>query len=328
MARLLSGWPGYRAGVEYTGSRWAHLPGARVHWVDFGGPDAPEALVVCVHGLGGAAVSWEGLAPLLTDRYRVLAPDLVGFGLTEPRGARADLGSNDALLTAYLSLVTAEHPGLPLVLVGHSMGGLLAARRAGAGAPTARRAGAEQPTTPVALALLDPALPDPHGHTRPLVRAFSRLYGLPLVARGIGRLRRRLRDPDQQLEDMLRLCCPDPSRVPEQLRERHRELMHVRGSRAAVLDPLYDEAARAVITLLADGDLARATYERVPEDLPVLLVHGTLDRLVPYAAAMDAAHRHPAWTFVTGEDLGHLPQVEDPAWTGRTLRPWLDGVIG
>ena len=59
-------------------SRWIDL-GGPVHYLDFGGP-ANGPVIVCVHGLGGSSVNWSAIAPLLTDRFRVVAPDLAGHG--------------------------------------------------------------------------------------------------------------------------------------------------------------------------------------------------------------------------------------------------------
>jgi alpha/beta hydrolase fold len=74
------------AGPAGGRSRWIDLDGP-VHYVDFGGPeDGPG--IVCVHGLGGSAVNWSAIAPLLTGRYRLLAPDLAGHGLTRPAARR------------------------------------------------------------------------------------------------------------------------------------------------------------------------------------------------------------------------------------------------
>jgi pimeloyl-ACP methyl ester carboxylesterase len=52
-------------------SRWTDLDGP-VRYLDFGGP-AGGPVIVCVHGLGGSAVNWTAVAPLLTGTCRVLA---------------------------------------------------------------------------------------------------------------------------------------------------------------------------------------------------------------------------------------------------------------
>jgi pimeloyl-ACP methyl ester carboxylesterase len=57
--------------------------------------------------------------------------------------------------------------------------------------------------------------------------------------------------------------------------------------------------------------------------VPVLLLHGQKDRLVPLAAARAAAARNPAWRFAVAPDVGHVPQLEVPEWTVAQIRDWL-----
>ena len=86
-------------------SRWIDL-GGPVHYLDFGGPpDGP--VIVCVHGLGGSAVNWSAIAPLLTSRYRLIAPDLAGHGLTQSACRGTDVASNRALLHRFTESVPA-----------------------------------------------------------------------------------------------------------------------------------------------------------------------------------------------------------------------------
>src|SRR5439155_876425 len=78
--------------------------------------------LVLVHGLGGSHVNWMAVAPALARDARVLAVDLAGFGRT-PLGERsADVHANRILLDRFLEAVAAG----PVVLVGNSMGGLVA----------------------------------------------------------------------------------------------------------------------------------------------------------------------------------------------------------
>src|SRR5674476_1535775 len=101
-------------------SRWVDL-GVPVHYVDHGGP-ANGPLLVMVHGLGGSLVNWAALAPLLTDTCRVMALDLVGFGLTQAGTYSTSVTSNQRMLQRFLR----EVAGSPAILVGNSMGGLIA----------------------------------------------------------------------------------------------------------------------------------------------------------------------------------------------------------
>ncbi len=84
-------------------SRWVDLDGP-VHYLDFGGPaDGPA--MVAVHGLGGSSVNFVAIAPYLTERYRLFAPDLAGHGLTRSLGRPTDVAGNQELLHRFIDAV-------------------------------------------------------------------------------------------------------------------------------------------------------------------------------------------------------------------------------
>ncbi|MFE5213684.1 MULTISPECIES: alpha/beta hydrolase [unclassified Streptomyces] len=91
---------------------------------------APRFLALLVHGYGEHAGRYAGLAALLTGHgAAVYAPDHMGHG--KSAGERVVIEDFEDVVTdvhAVAELARAAHPGLPLVLVGHSMGGLIAAR--------------------------------------------------------------------------------------------------------------------------------------------------------------------------------------------------------
>src|SRR6266508_2015217 len=99
-------------------SRWIDLDGP-LHYLDLGGP-AGAPVVVCVHGLSGSAVNWSAIAPLLTDRYRLLAPDLAGHGLTRSVGRGTTVSANRILLHRFLESM----PGTPAMLMAYATPGL------------------------------------------------------------------------------------------------------------------------------------------------------------------------------------------------------------
>jgi len=103
-------------------SHIAEIRGVRTRY--FVGGEGPP--LVIVHGLGGAAVNFTELAPLLARRRRVLIPDLPGHGRSLP------LEHVDGL-TSYADHVAAvaELAGMfPAPVVGYSMGGVIAMRLA------------------------------------------------------------------------------------------------------------------------------------------------------------------------------------------------------
>ena len=115
-------------------------------------------MIVCVHGLGGSAVNWSALAPLLSDRCRLLAPDLAGHGLTRPAGRGTDVPANRALLHQFIEKV----PASPVILMGNSMGGMISLLEASAAASAV-----------AGLILVDPALPFRPARADPLWRPCS-----------------------------------------------------------------------------------------------------------------------------------------------------------
>ena len=56
---------------------------------------------------------------------------------------------------------------------------------------------------------------------------------------------------------------------------------------------------------------------------PALLVHGTHDRLVPLAAARTVAARRSDWRLEVFENVGHVPQLEDPDGFVAAVEAWL-----
>lgn len=164
--RVASSWSWVAPG---SGTTWA------VHVEHVGAEDAPLRLML-VHGAGGnAAAMWPYAAHLSRLGARVTVVDLPGYGRTTRvtrgrRGIRYDDWRH--LLSA---LVTREHDDRPLVLVGASMGGMLAVDAAVLSGLASRV---------VATCLLDPSQPQV---TAGIVRApWLARWGLPLLglARG------------------------------------------------------------------------------------------------------------------------------------------------
>ncbi|PID53870.1 MAG: alpha/beta hydrolase [Micrococcales bacterium] len=287
---------------------WMMLSGADVHWVDFGGPATPQAMLVCVHGLNGSTVNWEGWGPLLTDRFRVVALDLVGHGSTRPGTRSATVAANAELVSEFVDAI--RPAGAPVVLVGSSMGGLISAYAAAGRADIA------------GLVLVNAALPRP-GRVPPMAElARLALYSVPPIGRANAWGRRRFRTPEQLVNDLFRLCMRDVSVVDQELFRRHVEAAE-RRARHPELDPYFAQAAQSTVLCLA-APRVRQVYARVRA--PVLMVHGTHDRVIAYTAAQAAADRYPWWTFVTAHGGGHAPMLDNPAWLARVVTEWLDRV--
>lgn len=91
--------------------------------------------VVLVHGFAGSSAWWSGTASALAERFRVVAPNLPGFGGAPPLPGPFSL---DALAGALGALL--EREGMsPAHVVGHSLGGSVALRLAAARPDAVRR---------------------------------------------------------------------------------------------------------------------------------------------------------------------------------------------
>jgi pimeloyl-ACP methyl ester carboxylesterase len=289
-----------------------------VHLLDMGGP-ADGPLIVGLHGLGGSHLNWSAVGPAVRRHARVVALDLVGHGLT-PTGSRtADMEGHRRLVSGILAVLAAESAesaesagpsgAPPVILMGNSMGGLVAALQA-----------ADEPDTVDGLILIDPALPTSRlGLVHPRVVANFLLCAVPGVGETYLSQRRQRTTAEQSVLRVLGVCCVDASRVPEDVVEAHIELTE-RLDRAAV-DAAYLRSARSLSALVARPAETMARLDRVAQ--PTLLLHGARDVLVPLASAQRMSAAHPGWRFEVSADTGHVPMLEAPEWTVRMVTEWL-----
>lgn len=119
--------------------------------------------LLLLHGLGGSGRYWAGIAPLLAETRTLIAPDLAGFGRSDKPRLDYTRDFHVGSITGLLKALSTEGR---VDIVGHSMGGILAALVA-----------ARQPERVASLALV--ASPFPRVQMRP--------YGMPsgVVARSV-----------------------------------------------------------------------------------------------------------------------------------------------
>jgi pimeloyl-ACP methyl ester carboxylesterase len=300
-----------------TGAAWP--PGSRrrtvdvdgaVHLTEYGAPDAGE-LMVCLHGLGGSALNFGLVGPLLAEGRRVLVPDLLGHGRSFATAP------NESALEAQLQMLDRllmHETERSITLVGHSMGAILAMLHV-----------LRQPATVESLVLLDPPVPnvtrwsrDPRLTTK---LAFLRLPGVAaLVTRQVARMSAR-----ELVARQLADATPHADRIPATVLDATvEETMATRsddGGRRA--QRAQFRAILDVVALLARPEQWRRQVADVT--MPTLWLHGAADPLSRLEAATALASTRPEWTFLTRDGVGHLPHLEDPTWTARAITKWLDG---
>jgi pimeloyl-ACP methyl ester carboxylesterase len=280
-----------------------------VHWIEFEGSGEPAGdttPIVFVHGLGGSHLNWCLIGPQLAAGRRAVALDLHGFGLTPGTRTNSTVQRNTRLLDRFVREVV----GRPVILAGNSMGGLISILQASAAPEMVR-----------GLVLLDPALPLPARRPDRQVASQFLMYALP----GIGELYLRSvqsrRAPQVAVQQVVELCFADPSRADPAMVTASIALAAERQGAAGAGAEAFLAASRSRMRVV--GPRWRYWGMMASVRVPVLLVGGEADRLVPVASTRQAAARNPRWESVILPGVGHTPQLEVPGKVTGTIQDWL-----
>ena len=304
---MSSSWP------REARSRHATVDGQELHYLDFDGPRS-SPLVVCVHGLGGSALNFGAFGPLLTHRHRMLALDLPGHGRSEAGTASSRTGDTVDGLVRLVERFLLQVAESPVILIGHSLGGVLTVLLA-----------QRSPATVSSLALLAP--PVPHQTRLPRdVRLMMKLALLrtPGVRQIVDRQLARS-SPAELVQKQLADATPHVSRVPPEAVDASviETADRLASAGAAAARRLQWNAILDTIALL--GRSAAWTAHLATVGQATIWMHGHDDRLVPIDDARALAAARPGWTFRSRPGIGHLPHLEDPSWVSHTLIEWLAG---
>jgi pimeloyl-ACP methyl ester carboxylesterase len=250
------------------------------------------AAVLLLHGLGHwTDAAWGRLIPHLNPALRYVAFDLPGFGASDKPDVRYD--------RAFFRRVVGEAADAlnlrRFALVGHSLGGFIAADWAG-----------EHPDRTTHLALIAPA-----GFTR------SRRHLLyALLARAAAKPLSSLRPSKRFVERVLHGAVTDPASIDTAHFERAYQLAQDLAVRRAFTG-IYASAAETLTSTQAlHRHFARYTG-------PVLCAWGVDDRYIPIASLADVVAVYPNATTLVLDRSAHLPMLEQPERLGSEVRALL-----
>jgi pimeloyl-ACP methyl ester carboxylesterase len=239
------------------------------------GGDGPP--IVLLHGPGEFAALWARVIPDLVKTHRVVAPDLPGHGASEMPDGRLD---GDRVLT-WLSELIERTCSSPPALVGHLLGGAIAARFASGHG--------EQ--------LSEVVLVDTFGlgWNRPALR-----FAVPLVA--------YIAHPTERTRDrFLAQCFIDFDGLRDELGERFEPFgdyslawARTKTAKAALRSLMPEFGTRAI----PQADLARI-------EVPTTLIHGRHDLQTRLSVAERASARY-GWPLHVIEDCRDDPAFEQP----------------
>lgn len=285
--------------------------GVRLVVESYGPVGAPQ--LVLSHGWVCTGRVWHEQVLRLADRYRVVTYDQPGHGRsTSPTSGQYDLDLLGDTLVEVIDRATA--PG-PLVVAGHSMGGMAllnAARRRGAHV-TDRLAGV------VLLSTTSSAKAERLG-LEVGIRAVARLE------RGIRRLVPTLRDPRVvDVTDRLTAATSDLSYLVARWTSvgPGADPAVVAFTQQLTLDSGFDVVLgliEAVLGVDEDGGLDALA------DVPVSIAVGTHDRLTPVALSQRMAQRSHA-ELILLDDVGHMSPLEAPDEVTEVIVRHLEGRV-
>lgn len=270
-------------------SQFVALDGMQVHLRDQGPRDDP-APIVLLHGTSASLHTWEGWVAALQNKRRVISLDLPGFGLTGPfPDGDYRMAHYSAFLANVLDLLQVPRA----VVAGNSFGGQLAWQFA-----------LDHPQRVERLVLVDAAGYPRNATSIPIG---FRLAQIPALAPLMDNLL-----PRAMIEASLRNVYGDPSQVSDELIDRYYELTLRAGNRQALRQRFTQ----------ADGG---SGYTRIAElNVPTLIIWGGRDQLIPPVNAERFQRDIEGSRVVLFDDLGHVPQEEDPARTVAVLQTFLN----
>ncbi len=241
-------------------------------------------VLLLIHGMAGSLENWREVIEPLARNHTVIAPDLPGHGGSG--GGRGDysLGAHAASLRDLL--VTLGHDRV--TVVGHSLGGGIAMQFAYQFPETIERlvlvssGGLGPEVNPVLRAAALPGADLFIAATASAGRAVGSTLGRGLSAIGL----RPTADVAEVARGYASLADPD--------------------RRAAFLATL-----RGVVDV--GGQVVNAADRLyLAADIPVLIMWGDHDPIIPVHHAEHAHDAMPGSRLVIFEDVGHLPQLEAP----------------
>lgn len=252
--------------------------------------------LVLLHGIAGSSRTWRDVIPRLTDRFTVVAPDLMGHGVSEKPMGDYSLGAFAGGIRDLLDVLDIDRA----TIVGQSFGGGVAMQLAYQHPEVCDRlvlVGSGGLGREVNWMLRWMTLPGSE-------------YVMPLIFPGFVRdwgdgLMRTISDRGIRLGRVAEMWSAYASLAEAENRQAFartlRSVIDPGGQTVSAMDRLY-----------------------LASSMPTLIVWGDRDDIIPIAHAQAAHEAIPGSVLVTIEGVGHFPQVESPERFVAALIDFID----
>jgi pimeloyl-ACP methyl ester carboxylesterase len=275
-------------------SQFAGIDGLSIHYKEVG---AGEQDLLLLHGFAASTYSWREVLEPLSAYGRVLAYDRPAFGYTERPTEWTGANPYASTTQPDLAVGMMDHAGMDqAILVGNSAGGTVAMATA-----------LKYPERVAALILVDPAIYVGNGLPWPVRLLANTPQGNrlgPLYARGI---------QDWGYE-FGRSAWHDPAGFTEEIWDNYTRPLQAEN---------WDRALWEMFANMQPSNLEEHFQEL---DVPILVITGDDDRIVPTEQSIRLAGELPNAQLAVLPACGHIPQEECPEAFLEVVGAFLDNL--
>jgi pimeloyl-ACP methyl ester carboxylesterase len=289
-------WRGWQTRYSYLRAK---------HRADFSLGSKTTPPIIFIHGFGASIEHWRNNLPVIAQNHTVYALDLLGFGASR----KADVDYSAALWTEQVHDFWQTFIGVPVILVGNSIGSLVCLNTT-----------AVYPEMVEGLVML--SLPDVSVRedmlpplVSPIVTGIENLFASPLLIKNLLKLVRR----PSIIRKWAGIAYPNKTAITDELVE-------------ILSSPAYDDGSEQTLFRLSRSVRKAAFAESVRDLLPqvavpMLLIWGLEDKMIPPNQARAIAELNSNLKLIELEHAGHCPHDEYPEQFNALLLDWLESTF-
>lgn len=282
------------ASIQPSVSRFEYR-GISIHYEDQGRGQP----LILLHGYGASTYSWRHILPYFSKTYRVIAIDLKGFGLSDkPTDGNYTVSEQSRMVYEFIRVHRLEN----VILAGNSLGGAVAL--------LTYLMQSDQGTHPVSkLILIDTAS---YKQDFPL---FISMLTVPVI----NELLLGLTSSNFKSRMILKKAFFDPSKITEEMVTAYGANLSLPGASRALI-----QTAKQMLPSNLDEIAER--YRSI--DVPVLLIWGENDEIIPLEIGRKLAGNIRNSKLVVVPSCGHVPQEECPSQAIKAMETFLSDRTG
>jgi pimeloyl-ACP methyl ester carboxylesterase len=263
-------------------SHFVEINGITVHYKIMG-QGSPGPVFVLLHGFGASLYSWHAVMEPFSQSGTVIAYDRPAFGLTERPMTWKGQNPYSPQASVYLLLGILDHFNIQrAILVGNSAGGTVAMQFT-----------LQHPERVQGLILVDPAVYEGGGGPswlRPFYNTPEMNHLGPLIVRSI----------QKSGLDLIKMAWYDPAKIAQETWDGYTKPLKA------------DNWDRALWYFTAASQVSDLPQRLGEFKLPILVITGDTDKIVPTANTIKLASALPNARLVIIPQAGHVPHEEQP----------------